>query len=171
MAFYIRKIDLGKWMLNSEVDDHRKLSADVITNCLKTKRNSLSLWKIDTMNQLNEALIAITSSMTHLDRIAIAFFEDKKLGDELNLQNSAGQTPFSEFREHHFDIVELDYESLGKFSKVVHEAVKDKNYEEMSKAKIKELLNKAVKDKKLNISEISEHIIKHLDIPNETIIK
>jgi len=167
MAFYIRKIDIGKWMQNSKVTDHTKLSADVITNCLKTKQNTLSLWKINTLDKLNEALIAITSGMDHLDRIAIVFFEDGKLNADLNLKICAGRTPFSDFEDNHCDIVELNYDSLGKFSKVVHEAIKENNYEQISKANIKELLNKAIVENKLNISTISEDIKKKLTIPAE----
>lgn len=165
MAFYIRKIDLSKWMQNSEVTDHTKLSADVITNCLKTKQNTLSLWKIDTLDKLNEALIAITSGMDHLDRIAIVFFEDVKLNADLNLTICTGQTPFSDFKDNHWDIVELNYDSLGKFSKVVHEAIKENHYKQISKAKIKELLNEAIVEKKLDLSKISDNIRNKLTMP------
>jgi hypothetical protein len=169
MAFYIRKIDLGKWMQNKGVTDHTKLSADVITNCLKTTENKLSLWKIDTIDKLNETLIAITSGMEHLDRIAIVFFEDEKLNNDLSLEVCAGRTPFSKFKNNHCDIVKLNYDSLGKFSKVVQDAIIENKYKQISRLEIIELLNKAISEHKLNIPEISEHVKKKLAMPAEVL--
>ena len=66
MALIVRKIDYNKWMQRKILDGEQP-SADAVTNCMRTTRNTLSVWYINDSTELEEAVLAIASQFDHLD--------------------------------------------------------------------------------------------------------
>jgi hypothetical protein len=66
MSILVRKIDIGKW---NQVDLRQSIdpSADAITNCLRTRQNALSVWKVESKTDIDEAVLAIISGQDHLE--------------------------------------------------------------------------------------------------------
>jgi hypothetical protein len=124
MSFVVRKIEYTKWRQRRILDGETP-SADAITNCMRTTGNKLSLWSIADEGELEEAVIAIAAQGDHLDAIDVLTI-DKSLIEErkLSLVKSRGLTPYTSFEDKHYDVVELDYNSLGLMASVIVESIR-----------------------------------------------
>lgn len=163
MVSYIRKIDYGKWKRNSGVQNYKELSADVITNCLKTSQNTLSLWQFNSDDEKTDALLAIVSGLEHLDTIDVIVIEGVDLNG-FSLLKTKGRTPFIDFKNNHFDLNNLNYRLLGNFSEIVHKAVESNKVIRITRGKAKGLIKDAIDAEKLKIEEVSERILSKLSV-------
>jgi len=73
MPFLVRKISYSKWRASVEGDTTP--SADAITSCMRTSGNTLSLWLIEDLTKLDDAIIAIASDFKQLEAIDIVPIE------------------------------------------------------------------------------------------------
>ena len=70
MSLLIRKINRNKWIQNDAVPDD--VPADAITGgCVRTQRNTLSVWEVPDENKIDEAVLAIVSAGHHLETIDV----------------------------------------------------------------------------------------------------
>jgi len=60
MALQVRKINKAKW-LRADIVNSAEIPADAITNCLRTQQNNLSVWRIKSEDEIENAVIAISS--------------------------------------------------------------------------------------------------------------
>lgn len=125
MALFVRKIDYGKWAQRKILEGEQP-SADAITNCLKTTRNTLSLWSIRDESELDEAVLAIAAQGDHLDTIDVLKINPSLISEmKLNIVESQGLTPYITFVNNHLDIVELDYVSIGIVAQIIVESIRN----------------------------------------------
>ena len=93
MSLLVRKIEKGKWLQN-DILNGQEISADAITNCMKTIRNTLSTWHIANEEQIDDAVLAIVSAHQHLDTIDVVYISQDKLNKfGISMKNTPGQTP------------------------------------------------------------------------------
>ncbi len=141
MNYYIRKYWNSKWHQYDE-DTPARISADAITNCLKTQNNTLSLWQISDIDKIDDegglALIGTLQSIATIDTIIFTEEEFKSLGFEL--KNSEGKTAVLGLKNTHSDIINLDIFSLTEFSKYLYKKLHD---EEEKRKQIKEKIAEA----------------------------
>ena len=165
MSFLIRKIDeYNKWRQN-DILNGEPPSADAITHCLKTKQNSLSFWLIGDESQREEGVLAIASQFEHIDTVDIllidrSLFEQKQLG----LVPTPGLTPYTDFIDNHFDVINLDYLSLGTVAEVIVESIRQARYKKFRESELVEILSNGVQAGKVQWSELNPHVRKK--IPN-----
>jgi hypothetical protein len=57
MKLLVRKIERAKWM-QKDVVNGATPSADAVTGSLRTKNNTLSVWQIENLDELEDAVIA-----------------------------------------------------------------------------------------------------------------
>lgn len=96
MSLLVRKIEKAKWMQNDIVGSE-DISADAITNCMKTTGNTLSTWQIPGDNEIPEAILAIVSGHQYLDTIDIVCLDRSSLEIQgIALQSTLGNTPIQD---------------------------------------------------------------------------
>jgi hypothetical protein len=167
MKVIVRKVTKAKW--NNQLTEDNELnlviSADAITGCLRTKSNTLSIWNVDNEKDAILALASMNDSIVPIDYIIFdnSFFS----ANQIDIKNVVSQSnPVEGLRDKHYDIVNLDYESLGKVSKeIASKIVLDKkNYIKRYKANdVKELLKEAISTKKLKIEDLNHNLQKKLE--------
>ncbi len=163
MELLIRKINRAKWMQN-DIIKGEDVSADAITNCMKTSKNTLSSWRIDSVEKLNDAVLAIVSNHQHLDAIDVVFLSPSELTKRgVILKNTPGQTPVNNFVEQHVDISDLTYRSLGVVADQIVDSIKTQKVKRYTRTSIVKLLQNAVVSGLLTKDALHESVQKHLD--------
>lgn len=154
MSLLVRKIEKAKWN-QKHVLDGEIPSADAITNCMKTRGNTLSVWRIESQAELDDVVVAIVSGGQHLDTIDVVLIpEELALNNKVEVIPSDGCTPYTLFVERHRDFAELDYSSLGIVSDMIIGALRDEKCFRYTKGRLKKLLLQAVKDSKVDIESL-----------------
>lgn len=162
MPLLVRKIEKGKWLqkdiLNGEV-----VSADAITNCMKTSKNTLSTWSVENEDQINDAVLAIVSVHQHLDTIDVVLLNQDNLAEiGIAFKQTPGATPVPTLVESHVDIVELSYQSLGKVADCIITCFKEEKVKRFTRGELKKILLKAIEADKLSIDAIAPDIASKL---------
>ena len=158
MPILVRKINMAKWMQN-DILSGNDVSADAITNCMRTNQNALSTWQVNNENEIKEAVLAIVASHQHLDTIDIVFLDHdylKKIG--INLRSTPGDTPVKELINNHIDICELTYNSLGVIAKNIVQAIKDDKKKRVTKRELKTILSQAIESGRLVENDLHDSI-------------
>lgn len=155
MGVCVRKISKSKWpdeeVLDKQTDEAilPLLKADALTSCLRTSQDELSLWTVENTNEeeIEKAILALitNSRLERLDRIQVVYFDEdnvKQLG--LTLKKSPGDTVISTYTNLHQDMIELNFEKMGKVSALITSALRDKRIKSIMKKKLTALLTRAI---------------------------
>jgi hypothetical protein len=162
MSLFVRKIEKNKWM-KKDFTFQGVAPADAITNCMKTKDNKLSVWKIHDDCAIEQAVVAIAVSGDHLDTFDIVYFDENELEKkEIFIDSSLGKTAYKDMASNHMDIVELDYTKLGRLSEIIINELVNKRDIRYTIGKLKEILKKAIVEGKIVCEELCPSISKKL---------
>ena len=155
MGVCVRKISKSKWpdeeVLDKQTDEAilPLLKADALTSCLRTSQDELSLWTVENTNEeeIEKAILALitNSRLERLDRIQVVYFDEdnvKQLG--LTLKKSPGDTVISTYTNLHQDMIELNFEKMGKVSALITSALRDKRIKKYNEKKLTALLTRAI---------------------------
>ena len=138
MAYLVRKISRAKWP--DQVCNIEELNGDAISD-LRTTANTLSLWRVEDLDAIDEAALALAASSKseHIETLHVVWFcEDDVLKQGFILaDDSPGDTIISSMVNDHRDLCELNYKSLGKFSEMIMQGVAEKNCRRYPKAIMK----------------------------------
>lgn len=157
MAFYIRKISPAKWPQKGERISAEEIRADAVTGDLRTTEDTISLWRINSMEELNQAILALASGADRAvtyNVLAIPEEGLKKYG--LILEASRGNTPAEVLADTHRDIVNVTYGSLGKLAQLIMETINADALYTVTKKKVKLLLAEAYRDGTINREKLKE---------------
>jgi len=158
MSLIVRKIEYNKWM-QRDILNGAEPSSDAITNCMKTTRNTLSVWYINDSTELEEAVLAMASQFDHLDTADFLIIEIPLLQEKhLLLDKTRGMTPYSNFADNHRDIINLDYSSLGSMARIVVESIKRSYRERFTRPKLINLLKQGIDDGKIKPEDLKESV-------------
>ncbi|GAH41066.1 unnamed protein product [marine sediment metagenome] len=158
MALQVRKINKAKW-LRADIVNGAEIPADAITNCLRTQQNNLSVWKIKSEDEIESAVLAIISGQPRLETIDIALLSPEYLEQNgVKFMATEGKTAVKMPKDIHFDMVELTYEKLGVIAYHIVEKFKEKKVFRYTRKKLKDILNNAINEKRLDINKLSEDI-------------
>jgi len=158
MSLLVRKIEKAKWLQN-DILSGEDISADAITNCMKTTGNTLSTWLIRTLDEVPEAVLAIVSSHQHIDTIDVVCLDRSLLeGQGINLHSTPGKTPVRDLVDRHIDISNLAYKSLGILANHIVNGVKEEKAVRYTKGMIKRLLNSAINEGRLQEIDLHESV-------------
>ena len=140
--FLARKISLAKWSKKQKKGElaEDEIPADAVTADLRTQDNKLSFWRCDTKEttEVNKAALAIAAAYDRVDKIAVVWLAaDKLRADGQTLEDSKGRTPVRELAELHMDVCRLDYMRLGKVAQCIFTALKEGQYLQLRKARVK----------------------------------
>ncbi|MCI8556966.1 MAG: hypothetical protein HFI19_04215 [Lachnospiraceae bacterium] len=153
MVYYVRKIARSKWPNMPLSDNPEKaiyeigtVSADAITNCIKTQENKLSLWRVEEKRNSIEDIIPLIVGFERPDTCDIIYISEDTFGEEgITIEQSIkdANTPLEELKKYHYNAIIKDYDGLGKFAKVIlkslgnHKRFKGKEV----KTKLREMLH------------------------------
>lgn len=158
MSFLIRKITRSKWMQN-DIISSEDISADAITNCMKTTLNTLSTWEVSEEDYIPDAVLAIVSSYEHLDMVDVVCLKRNSLESSgLKLESTEGQTPVRDLVNNHIDICGLTYQSLGIVAKQIVEEIRADNVIRYTKAGIRKLINSAINQGQFQKEDLAESL-------------
>lgn len=168
MTIFVRKINKSKWPSEEDLESKNDaeilpmLKADALTSCLRTSQNELSLWAVKdaTEEEIEKAILALitNSRLERLDRIQVVYFEENAINElGVNLKKSPGDTVISTYAELHQDMIELNYEKLGKVNCLITSALRENKIKKYNEKYLTNILKKAiasglVDQKKLHVS-------------------
>jgi hypothetical protein len=158
----VRKINKAKWF-QTNILHGEEVSADAITNCLRTVGNTLSVWYINSEEDINKAMLAIIANQDHLESIDVVIIDEKLFEDSgFVISSSPGETPVEELREIHRDITGLNYSLLGNVKNIIVEMIKKDKITRFTKVQLTKILGDAIKEGKIDISYLKESVRKKL---------
>lgn len=169
MPYLVRKLNKSDVIssLYGEIDITR-VPADLPTTEFRTKCGTLSTWQIDSLDDLDNAVLAIAVTSSEITKMDFIIIETDILQDN-NLKykpSYAGQDiAVLDLQDTHYDIIEITLEKLVNCTKVYKTIVdKDPNRTKYiiryEAGKIKDLLKKAMEKGRIDESKITTKRIK-----------
>jgi hypothetical protein len=153
MQLLVRKINRSKW--NNADEDIFKLSSDAITSCLRSSRNTLSVWKIESESDLDEAVLALISNFQKLESIDIVTLDgDYLIKAMVEQEQTEGITPISDLVDSHYDLKNLNYYKIGIVAEHIIQRIKLNKVKRYTINELKRILKKAIEQHRLKIEDL-----------------
>lgn len=162
---YIRMISKkAKWEQDKSKSNINDTSADIITNCLKTSNETLSLWYVEKEEEIDKAIIALSSNRDFVNRLDYIIIPDEYIIKyKLELGKTNGESPYTEFNGNHFDIINVKYGVLGVVSKMIFDIiVNNGKIVRVPESEIKNKLISAINQNILNINAIKQTLLEEV---------
>jgi hypothetical protein len=153
MRLLVRKINRSKW--NNAEDDVFKLSSDAISNCLKTSRCTLSVWRINSEDEIDEAVLALVSNGSKLETIDVVTLDrDYLLKAEVSEEETAGITKVPDLVNNHLDLNELNYYKIGLVAEHIIQRIRLNKVKRYTIDELKKILQDAIQADRLKIEDL-----------------
>jgi len=166
MPYVVRKFHRPRWLERALAGDLP--SADAVTKCLITTRNTLSVWAISDPSEIEEAVLAMASNFTGLDTIDILIMETASLKDKgLKFEDNDGETHYTDYANKHRDIIDLNSQSLSTVAESINETIKDSGNHRFTLPRLKAILQKGIEDGKIQADDLNESVRNKLDLSGE----
>jgi len=151
MALLVRKISRGKWPDNP--CSINCLQADAISD-LRTQGNTLSVWRVENLNEIDEAVLALAASSKteRIETITIVWEDEEvflKKGITVN-DTVEGDTVVTDLRPKHRDLSDLSYDSLGVISEIIMNSLNSSNTKRIPRQDVKKILVNAYKNDRIS---------------------
>lgn len=164
MAFLVRKISRAKWP--NDVCELCNIPGDTVSD-LRTSSNTLSLWRIETEDDLEKAALALSASSKteRIEMVSVAWIPEELFTENcLSLENSSvGDTVVFDLENTHCDVCNLTYASLGIVAQtILREIIKEERYKRFTKGHIKKILTKAYLDDRIEESRCKPSLIQEI---------
>jgi len=154
MSLLVRKIDAANWA-EEELKKGADVPADAVTKCLRTAENKLSFWKIDSLSDIDDAVLAIVACHKHLEMFDVVAIDPQLLSDGcVKCVVTEGQTPVPDLVKEHRELVTLAYGTLGVVAKSIAEAFKQGHVYLRTKEQLKSILKTAITDGRLSPNDL-----------------
>lgn len=173
MAYLVRKLNkIDSIDKIGQAENLEDIYADAPTTEFRTTNGSLSTWIIDSLELLDEAVLAMIVSSTKITKMDFAVINTEYL-DENNLkykQTYAGQDiAVSDLQDTHYDILDITINKLincVKVYKKVYEADNDEGKYIVTyvEGQIRDLLQKAYENKRINMERLNKGIKKGIQM-------
>ena len=125
----------------------------------KTDKNKLSVWKVESESDLNDAFVALASSADNVGTICAAKISPEDV-ESLNVYDEEGDTPTFGINHKHCSITDLNYCTLGTVILSILNCLQDYDNRVVTKTRssIKSLLVNAYYQKKIDMNNISDSV-------------
>lgn len=159
MSLLVRKINIAKWH-QVDISSSNDVSADAISNCLKTTKNTLSVWHIISEEDLDKAVLALVANQDHLDKIDVVILDESTLLEyNLNIVATPGETPIPSLKDSHRDIADLTYSKLGGVKDHIVDKIRAKSHKRYTVSTLKKLLKDAIEKGILEKEDLKESVL------------
>jgi len=161
VGFLLRKVRANLWYSAIE-HSSESLPADPIADITTSLGNALSLWYVhDDHSNLEDVVLALAANTTAVSNLDTAIIDATVISSGgFELQPTRGNTPVMDAAEDHRDIVGLKASDLVTIGELfAAHADFDRRY---TRRQIRELIAAAIRDKRLNPSDLDNNIRQHL---------
>ncbi len=165
MTQVVRMVGLAKWNQRTGLRED-EIPAYAVSTDLKADGNTLSFWKCssqpdapDWRSNLDEVALAIAGGRDKFDKLDLVWLslgEIEKAG--LSVANSQGRTPIEDLRGTHLDVVSLDVRRFCALAEMVGAAVQQKRYARRTVAEVRQILARAVAEKRVTLEALAQGI-------------
>lgn len=164
MAFLVRKIARAKWP--EEKCELSFLDGDAISD-LRTTDNTLSLWYIDSEEELETAALALSASSKSekIDSFTVVWVPLEEIQAKgLSVVKSDGDTVVADLVKMHRDLNEITYGKLGSTAEVIMDAlITEKHYKRFTRAQIKSALIEAYKTNRICVEKCNPKFLSEIE--------
>jgi len=158
MSLLVRKIDRGKWM-QAATHNVGEVSADAITNDLKTTSNRLSVWEITSSDDIDQAVLAMVAAGQHLEAIDVVALDPQRIAAcGIDCLSTEGMTPVDYLRNTHRELPQLSYSKLGAIAQEILDNVRNDGVQRRTKMDLREILRNAIIEGKLEPDRLDESL-------------
>lgn len=173
MCLLVRTTERTKWLQNN-IKDGEDVSADAITITLRTHKNTLSFWKIEDYEELENIVAAIATNFTNLDAIDLIVLKYDSIESDANLsiKPTLGITAYEKYKQNHYEIYGLTYKTLGMVAKhIVNSFCEDEgNCIRYTLGDLKKILKKYIKNSEINPEDLNDSVLNKLSLNKISII-
>lgn len=142
--YYLRKFSkintLSKIEYSEDVFD---TPSDLLKQEFSTTQNTLSFWKFDSFNNLDDSLKAVLLSCTKIEKSVFIIIDDKLL-TKYNLRTDdtePGKTGYLGYDKLHVNLCDLTYRKIGSVLNMIKDVSTIKEYRyELTKDEVKRLI-------------------------------
>ena len=132
--------------------------------CLRTQQGIISLWKIDSVREINDVAIAICSTGEHVDKVDFALLDENELQE-------IGIVPINEpegtykIKDKHYKVENLNYKKIGNLACLILDTInnKENGYIRIKGPIVKQLLLEAIDNNELKLP-LHEQLMNELGI-------
>ncbi|MEG1142832.1 MAG: hypothetical protein RSE41_10400 [Clostridia bacterium] len=161
--YYARKLSKNttiEKLKAKNIDEIHLIEADILKQELSTTGNTLSFWRVECLEEKDDALKAILLSTTSIIKTQFILVK-KEIFDKYGLKfnDNKGQTGYKGFDVLHSDMINLNYMKIELVLKAFKEAIEDeKAIPKYEKGKVKELIKEVVESNLLDEEQLNENL-------------
>jgi len=163
MSYLLRAFLKNEWQRNNG-KVLKEFHADPITKCIKTSKNTLSVWISSTSDftsdEVKDLILAFASSTQQPATLDFIWLKEELLvSEKIEIIETDGVTKFEEKKDKHRDLANLTYEKLGIVSQHIMNQFQDsQNSYRITVSKLLNLMVEAVTgdNPKIKFDELSE---------------
>ncbi|MDR1089538.1 MAG: hypothetical protein LBL79_00545 [Prevotella sp.] len=134
-------------------------TADAITGCLRTTKNTLSVWRINNEAELEEAVLAIAAGQDRLETIDVVMLDDDYFVKcDIVIEETEGLTPVVDLKNTHVDLCSLDFWSIGMVAEHIVESIKKDKHRRFREAELTKIIKNAIATKRLELADLKDGI-------------
>jgi len=140
------------------------LAADAITD-MKTTSNTLSFWVIDSIDALDDVVVALAtgSKITSLEAMDLVWVDEASLiNDGFEVRSSLGDTAATILADTHRDVCSLTYSSLGQLAMTVFQSINAEQCKKVSKPDVKKCVERFYRSGGINMGRCSEKLAEQI---------
>jgi len=164
LAYYVRKISPAKWPQKGQNLCVEQYRADAITGDLRTTEDTLSLWMIDNLDELENAVLALASGNDKIVTHNVLAIPEEKIEEYgFKLIETKGDTPVDILAHNHRDISEITYKDLGLFAELIADSINSNGLHTVTRKRVKLLIINAFKDGKINKNKLKERMLNEIE--------
>jgi hypothetical protein len=155
-----RKISRAKWERKEYLAEN-EIRADVMGGCLRTLDDTLSWWRCtdDTRDVAEVALAMATGKQVdRFDTIHVVRLPEVVLANAgLESEATEGCTTVKDLQSRHVDLVRLDVERVARVARILAPVIRSSDkVVRFTKADLETLVATAIRDKRLDASDLSD---------------
>ena len=158
-----RKIEGRHWIIEQPSEKPEDFPADPLWD-VRTKKNTLSVYLIEKDHDVEEVVTILAASRQTYQKFEYVFLEIeefKKIG--LNCEQSDTQTTLTSVNKSHHEVMNITANKLPTIARIIYPKISEKeNFGFRSTKEIKQMIESAIKDKKIKESDLSLELKKKL---------
>ena len=171
MAYLVRKLNKRDNIISiGKATNIQAMVADAVTGEFRTKNGCLSTWRIERLDALNDAILAIVVTSSKIERMDFIVIDTMFLDQQHfeYAQTYAGQDiAVPDLQNTHYDISEITIARLADCAKLYQRVYRQDNCEEKyivryAEGEIKDILKQAQKAQRIKIGLLNNGIKKGL---------
>lgn len=164
MALLVRKIARAKWP--DTVCEITNICGDAIGD-LRTSKNTLSTWKIDSLDDLESAILALAASSktTKIETMSVVWFPEDKLSDhDIAIdEGTLGDTVISDLQNTHRDLSGVTYKSLGVISSIIINQISTEKSKRYTKSEVRKILIDAYQNERIQREKCDPKLLTEIE--------